>query len=83
MVQLTIAFLVASYFALPLVTLIVAFAVLSGTGTSTTTPSANILGPKSDLTATLASRRVRPSSLITGITLNGRLMPSVLRYLGL
>ncbi len=80
---LTTAFLVASYLALPLVTRICALAVLSGTGTSTTTLSANSFAPKLDLTVTLHSTRVRPSSLMTGMTLKGTLIPSWLRYLGI
>lgn len=53
-----------------------AFAVFSGTGTVTTRLSAYSLSLKFAFSLTLTSRRVRPSSLTIGSTLNGRLMPS-------
>ena len=53
-----------------------AFAVFSGTGTVTTRLSAYSLSLKLAFSLTLTSRRVRPSSLTIGSTLNGRLMPS-------
>mmetsp|Transcript_6014 Transcript_6014/g.20532 ORF Transcript_6014/g.20532 Transcript_6014/m.20532 type:complete len:227 (-) Transcript_6014:1755-2435(-) len=70
----------ASYLALPLDTWMRALAVHLGTGTRITTPRANSLALKSDLNRTLASMRVRPSSLSMGSTRKGRLTPSVMRY---
>ena len=53
-----------------------ALAVLSGTGTVTTTLRAKSFSLKALFTLTFTSSRVRPSSLITGSTLNGNDMPS-------
>mmetsp|Transcript_2977 Transcript_2977/g.8390 ORF Transcript_2977/g.8390 Transcript_2977/m.8390 type:complete len:205 (+) Transcript_2977:351-965(+) len=59
----------------------VALAVYLGTGMRTATLSAKSFELKVDFTLTLHSMRVRPYSLMMGMTLKGRLMPSWQRYL--
>lgn len=65
---------------IPLSCRICALAVLSGTGTVHTTCTANRLESNAPLRRISNCTRVRPISLTMGVTLNGRRIPSVLRY---
>jgi len=77
----TIEFSAGTYLALPEVTRILIFAVLSGVGIFITTLLAINFGEKLAFTVTRYSTRDLPISLTTGWTRNGRLTFSVVRYL--
>lgn len=79
----TIQFSLPLYFAFPELTLILVFAVLSGTGILMTTFCAKILDEYCDLTAILNSTRVDEISFTTAWTLKGSETLSVVRYLRL
>ena len=68
------------YLAVPPVSLHVAPLVYLGTGMRIFTFVANCLSLKHDRTLTSTWMRVRPSSFTSGMSLNGREMPSVTRY---
>ena len=69
-----------SYLHLPEAADTFAFAVFAGSGILMTTFVAKSLKVNIAFTLTLTSRRVRPSSLTTGNTRNGKLTFSVMRY---
>merc|ERR1719318_1563042 len=77
----TMAFSLALYLAFPFMQMSCTPLVLRGVGILISNFWANRLGLKLDLTTTLTSSLERPTSLTRGITLKGREMSLVVRYL--
>ena len=75
------ASLLGNVLALPAVTLTLARAVSLGIGMCTRTSFATVVGPYSERRLTCTARRVRPSSLTTGMSLNGSVTLSDTLYL--